>query len=171
MVFLSMTVFAQPSKAGQLTALEVRSTQPLRNFRELLIAKRCLVAKPVMVRGFCTAWNAARHCRTYHRKGSKVLANRLSWRCPCLKMPVDRSDSAFARAFREYEFLCYLHTARVQLEPRYDWDNSYRSSEIKREVVTQARAAKTERNDFECLAWLYDGFTPAKKSKGGSRCE
>ena len=29
-------------------------------------------------------------------------------------------------------------------------------------------AAKAERDVFECLAWLYDGFTPAKKSKEGA---
>lgn len=66
--------------------------------------------------------------------------------------------------------MCYARSARVQLEPGYHWDN-YHSSETEREDAREGCAARTERDVFEYLAWLYEEFTPAKKIKGGSKCE
>ena len=63
----------------------------------------------------------------------------------------------FARAFRHYDTARYLRTARVQYESRYLWDSFYHLGGIEREVMRAAWAARTERDMFECLAWLYDG--------------
>ena len=62
-------------------------------------------------------------------------------------------------AFRRYERARYLRTARVQFESRYRWDNFYHVGGIEREVARQIWSSRTEDEMFDCLAWLYDGFS------------
>jgi 3-hydroxybenzoate 6-monooxygenase len=75
----------------------------------------------------------------------------------CLAQAVELAGGDFARAFRHYDTARYLRTARVQYESRYLWDSFYHLGGIEREVMRAAWAARTERDMFECLAWLYDG--------------
>lgn len=82
----------------------------------------------------------------------------------CLADFIDRSGGNFENAFRQYESARYLRTARVQFESRYHWDNFLHLDGIEREVARQTWAGRTERDMFECLAWLYDGFAIPKKS-------
>ena len=77
----------------------------------------------------------------------------------CLAELMERANGDFASAFRQYETARYLRTARVQYESRYMWDNFYHLGGIEREVMRAAWAGRTEQQMFECLAWLYDGFT------------
>ncbi len=54
----------------------------------------------------------------------------------------------------------------MQFESRYLWDNFYHLGGIEREVARQAWAGRDERQMFECLAWLYDGFPlPERRSE------
>jgi salicylate hydroxylase len=76
----------------------------------------------------------------------------------CLAECIAHAKGDFARAFRQYETARYLRTARVQFESRYLWDNLYHLGGIEREVARAAWAGRDERQMFECLAWLYDGF-------------
>jgi len=71
---------------------------------------------------------------------------------------IEQADGDFASAFRTYESARYLRTARVQYESRYLWDNFYHVEGIEREVMRQMASARTERDVFDCVAWLYDGF-------------
>ena len=84
----------------------------------------------------------------------------------CLAQAIELGGGDFARAFRHYESARYLRTARVQYESRYLWDSFYHLGGIEREVMRDAWAGRTERDMFECLAWLYDGCklpeTPGK---------
>lgn len=66
----------------------------------------------------------------------------------------DRVESAF----RQYVNARYLRTARVQYESRYLWDNFYHLGGLEREVMRSAWENKSERDMFDCVAWLYDGF-------------
>jgi salicylate hydroxylase len=77
----------------------------------------------------------------------------------CLAELIGQADGDFAGAFRRYENARYLRTARVQYESRYLWDNFYHLGGIEREVARDAWAGRTEQDMFDCLAWLYDGFT------------
>ena len=78
----------------------------------------------------------------------------------CLAELVDQADGDFVRAFRKYEAARYLRTARVQFESRYHWDNFYHVAGIEREVAREIWSKRSDRDMFECLAWLYDGFAP-----------
>jgi salicylate hydroxylase len=77
----------------------------------------------------------------------------------CLAELIEQADGDFEPAFRRYERARYLRTARVQYESRYLWDNFYHVGGIEREVMRGAWQGRTERDMFDCLAWLYDGFT------------
>ena len=81
----------------------------------------------------------------------------------CLAEAVDLSGGDFEHAFRQYETARYLRTARVQFKSRHYWDNFYHLGGIEREVMRQTWAARSERDMFECLAWLYDGFELPEK--------
>jgi 3-hydroxybenzoate 6-monooxygenase len=76
----------------------------------------------------------------------------------CLAELMEQSGGDFERAFRAYENMRYLRTARVQYESRYLWDNFYHVGGIEREVARAAWSARGEQDMFDCLAWLYDGF-------------
>ena len=81
----------------------------------------------------------------------------------CLAELIALARGDYARAFRQYEAARYLRTARVQFESRYLWDNFYHLGGIEREVARQTWSVRTEQQMFECLAWLYDGFTPPER--------
>ena len=83
----------------------------------------------------------------------------------CLAETIELADGNFAEAFRHYERARYLRTARVQYESRYLWDNFYHVEGIEREVMRQSASARSERDAFDCVAWLYDGF-PLPTQKG-----
>jgi 2-polyprenyl-6-methoxyphenol hydroxylase-like FAD-dependent oxidoreductase len=76
----------------------------------------------------------------------------------CLAELMDQAHGDHAAAFRAYENARYLRTARIVFESRYLWDNFYHLGGIEREVARSAWAARTERDVFDCLAWIYDGF-------------
>jgi 3-hydroxybenzoate 6-monooxygenase len=86
----------------------------------------------------------------------------------CLAETIELADGDFECAFGQYESARYLRTARVQFESRYYWDNFYHLGGIEREVMRQTWEGRTERDVFECLAWLYDGFRLPDRSDTAS---
>lgn len=62
----------------------------------------------------------------------------------------------FAAAFRRYETARSLRTARVQLEGRWLWEG-YHAEGIARDVWIDTFSRRSEREVYDCLAWLYDG--------------
>jgi salicylate hydroxylase len=77
----------------------------------------------------------------------------------CLAELVEQGGDDFAGAFHRYERARYLRTARVQFESRYHWDNFYHVGGVEREVAREIWSKRSEQEMFDCLAWLYDGFT------------
>lgn len=63
------------------------------------------------------------------------------------------------QAFRRYTQARCLRTARLQYESRHLWDHLYHLGGIERDVARQTWADRSERDIFECLAWLYDGVS------------
>jgi salicylate hydroxylase len=51
----------------------------------------------------------------------------------------------------------HLRAARLQLESRRVWDD-YHARGIGRDVTFQIYRARSEKDVFDCLSWLYDGF-------------
>jgi salicylate hydroxylase len=80
----------------------------------------------------------------------------------CLAEFVDRAGGNFVEAFRQYQRLRNARTARVQFESRALWD-IYHASGTAREARRQS-FAKSAQDMFECLAWLYDGFSLRDKT-------
>ena len=76
----------------------------------------------------------------------------------CLADCLVASDGDYEAAFRRYENARSVRTARVTLESRYIWD-VYHSDGITRDVYWQMLGERSEADTFQCLAWLYDGFT------------
>jgi 3-hydroxybenzoate 6-monooxygenase len=76
----------------------------------------------------------------------------------CLADCLAAADGDYEAAFRRYESARSVRTARVTLESRYIWD-VYHSDGIAREVYWQMLGERSEADTFQCLAWLYDGFT------------
>ena len=76
----------------------------------------------------------------------------------CLAECIAAANNDFAGAFRRYESVRGVRTARVTLESRYIWD-VYHSDGIARDVYWQVLGERSEVDTFKCLAWLYDGFT------------
>jgi 2-polyprenyl-6-methoxyphenol hydroxylase-like FAD-dependent oxidoreductase len=74
----------------------------------------------------------------------------------CLAELLDRTVGNFEGAFRQYQRERNARTARVQLESRALWE-LYHAAADAREARRQS-IAKSERDMFECIAWLYDGF-------------
>jgi salicylate hydroxylase len=85
----------------------------------------------------------------------------------CLAETIGQSGGDFAQAFRRYESARYLRTARVQYESRYLWDNFYHLGGIEREVARDAWKGRSEDDMFNCVAWLYDGFTLPEPQEHG----
>jgi salicylate hydroxylase len=82
----------------------------------------------------------------------------------CLADLVDRSGGDFAAAFRQYQRARSARTARVQLESRALWQ-VYHAAGAAREARRQVFAAKSAKDLFESLAWLYDGFVPSSDAR------
>ena len=77
----------------------------------------------------------------------------------CLAELVEQAGGDFAGAFHQYERARFLRTARVQFESRYHWDNFYHVGGVEREVAREIWSKRSEQEMFDCLAWLYAGFT------------
>ena len=75
----------------------------------------------------------------------------------CLAELMHSMPGDFDRAFRRYAAARAVRTARVTLESRHLWD-IYHADGIAREVYRQMLGERSERDVFQCLAWLYDGF-------------
>jgi 2-polyprenyl-6-methoxyphenol hydroxylase-like FAD-dependent oxidoreductase len=75
----------------------------------------------------------------------------------CLADCIVDANGDYETAFRRYETVRAVRTARVTLESRYIWD-VYHSDGITREAYWQMLGERSEADTFQCLAWLYDGF-------------
>jgi len=75
----------------------------------------------------------------------------------CLANLIHLAGDDFANAFRQYEQVRLLRTARVTFDSRLLWE-FYHAGEIERDVRNQTASEWTEDSMFRCLAWLYDGF-------------
>jgi 3-hydroxybenzoate 6-monooxygenase len=76
----------------------------------------------------------------------------------CLAESIHAADGDYPAAFRAFQAARLLRTARVQLESRSLWD-FYHCGGIEREVRNATVADWDEAHMFDCLAWLYDGFS------------
>jgi salicylate hydroxylase len=74
----------------------------------------------------------------------------------CLADCIEAADGDYGEAFKRYESLRSLRTARVTLESRYIWD-VYHADGIARDVYWQMLGERSEADTFQCLSWLYDG--------------
>jgi len=77
----------------------------------------------------------------------------------CLAQCFDGAGDDIEGAFRRYETVRGLRTARVTLESRYLWE-VYHAGGIARDVYFQMLGERSEADTFQCLAWLYDGVGP-----------
>ena len=76
----------------------------------------------------------------------------------CLAECIAAANSDYEMAFRRFEAARAVRTARVTLESRYLWE-VYHSDGIARDVYWQMLGERSDEDVFQCLAWLYDGFT------------
>jgi 2-polyprenyl-6-methoxyphenol hydroxylase-like FAD-dependent oxidoreductase len=76
----------------------------------------------------------------------------------CLADCIVAANDDFQAAFRRYESARVVRTARVTFESRHMWD-VYHSDGIHRDVNWQTLSERSEADTFQCLAWLYDGFS------------
>jgi 2-polyprenyl-6-methoxyphenol hydroxylase-like FAD-dependent oxidoreductase len=76
----------------------------------------------------------------------------------CLAEAIHGADRDYQAAFRRFEAVRLLRTARVQLESRAIWDFYHLDEGIARDVRNAAVADWDEAHVFKCLSWLYDGF-------------
>jgi salicylate hydroxylase len=76
----------------------------------------------------------------------------------CLAESIHAADGDYPAAFRAFQAARLLRTARVQLESRALWD-FYHCGGIERDVRNATIAHWDEAHMFDCLAWLYDGFS------------
>jgi 2-polyprenyl-6-methoxyphenol hydroxylase-like FAD-dependent oxidoreductase len=76
----------------------------------------------------------------------------------CLAELIHATPGDFETAFRHYEAARLVRTARVQLESRTLWE-FYHAAGIARDVRRLTVADWSEDHMFNCLAWLYDGFS------------
>jgi 3-hydroxybenzoate 6-monooxygenase len=67
------------------------------------------------------------------------------------------SDGDIADTLAAFSRARYLRTARLQLESRKVWED-YHAKDVARDVTMQVYRARSEKDMFDCLAWLYDGF-------------
>lgn len=74
---------------------------------------------------------------------------------------VTRRGGDFAQAFRDYQKLRYLRTARVQLTARF-YGELYHAAGVAREVRNQLLSGGPQQDEpqFEGVAWLYEGIDP-----------
>jgi len=67
------------------------------------------------------------------------------------------SGSKIAATLAAFSRVRHLRTARLQLESRRVWED-YHARDIARDVTMQIYRERSEKDMFDCLAWLYDGF-------------
>jgi salicylate hydroxylase len=77
----------------------------------------------------------------------------------CLGELIAAMDGDFASAFRRFESARLLRTARVQLESRMLWDFYHLDEGVARDVRNATIADWDEAHLYDCLSWLYDGFS------------
>jgi 2-polyprenyl-6-methoxyphenol hydroxylase-like FAD-dependent oxidoreductase len=75
----------------------------------------------------------------------------------CLAETIHANDGDFTAAFRRFEALRVVRTARVQLESRAIWDWLIHPEGVARDVRNAQVADWDEAHMLDCLAWLYDG--------------
>jgi salicylate hydroxylase len=75
----------------------------------------------------------------------------------CLADLVGQANGDFAAAFKRYEAVRVVRTARVVLEGRRLWQG-YHAEGIDRDVWLQSFSERSEQEVMACLAWLYDGI-------------
>jgi 2-polyprenyl-6-methoxyphenol hydroxylase-like FAD-dependent oxidoreductase len=76
----------------------------------------------------------------------------------CLAEAIHAADGDYQAAFRRFEAVRLLRTARVQLESRALWDFFYHLDPgIARDVRNATVADWGKTHIFDCVAWLYDG--------------
>jgi salicylate hydroxylase len=76
----------------------------------------------------------------------------------CLAEAIHAAEGDYPAAFRAFQAARLLRTARVQLESRSLWD-FYHCGGIARDVRNATVVDWDEAHLFDCLAWLYDGFS------------
>jgi salicylate hydroxylase len=86
----------------------------------------------------------------------------------CLAELVALSAGDYETAFRQYQAERLVRTARVQLESRYLWD-VYHAEDIARDVRRQTFLERGGTDYYECLAWLWDGFTLPRSLERSTR--
>jgi len=85
----------------------------------------------------------------------------------CLAEAIHAADGDFEAAFRSFEAVRLLRTARLQLESRALWDFYHLDEGVARDVRNATVADWDEAYLFQCLSWLYDGFPiPGANSVG-----
>jgi len=82
----------------------------------------------------------------------------------CLSDCIAAANGDFQAAFRRYESARVVRTARVTFESRQIWD-VYHSDGIRRDVNWKILSERSEADTFQCLAWLYDGFSLPPEEK------
>ena len=75
----------------------------------------------------------------------------------CLGELIAAAGDDFSSAFRNFEAVRVLRTARLQLESRSLWDFYHLDEGIARDVRNATVADWDEAHLFDCLSWLYDG--------------
>src|SRR5262249_54282374 len=76
----------------------------------------------------------------------------------CLAEWIRATGGDFAVAFQKFQGTRLVRTARLHLESRQLWE-FYHLEGIGREVRNQTIAGWDTEYLFNCLAWLYDGFS------------
>jgi salicylate hydroxylase len=64
-----------------------------------------------------------------------------------------------AEAFRRYQSMRCVRTARVTFESRLLWE-VYHAADLERDALWQGLTERSEADVYRCLAWLYDGISP-----------
>jgi len=72
----------------------------------------------------------------------------------------------FSAAFQRFEAARILRTTRLQLESRTLWDFFHIDEGPARDVRNATIADWDEAYLFDCLSWLYDGFSTPAAAKG-----
>jgi salicylate hydroxylase len=80
---------------------------------------------------------------------------------------VEQTDGDFTAAFKRFESLRVVRTARVVLEGRRMWEG-YHAEGVDRDVWLQAFSERREEDILACLSWLYDGIKLPVHAKGST---
>lgn len=69
---------------------------------------------------------------------------------------IDVSEGKFELAFRRFEHLRLMRTARVQLEGRYLWNMFYHTGGLEADVRNQIQRMRSDEDVYQCLDWIYE---------------